>query len=91
MKYAKILKKIYHFLSFHTHWWNLLISCVDSNISYIVFFSFIQFNVFQSFSFQNKLNMMVAIIFMAVCLLYSLIFYPLSFRYIKKQNSMKIL
>lgn len=60
---------------------------IERNRAPIVFYAFVQFNVFFSFTLFSKFDLLTTVIGFGIILLYSFLFYPLILKYERTESS----
>lgn len=72
-------------------WWTLFFSFLECNVAPIAFYACVQFGVFVAFDGVEKVGLVVGVVFMFGVCLFSLVFYPLVYRYENEEASSEVL
>lgn len=87
----KITYQIYKYLSSTCYWWCLLVTCIQSNISVLTFFSTIQLNMFSSFEIMDMVSLLTGLLFLFSTFFYSFFVYIFVFTFNSKSKSSQLL
>lgn len=82
-----IFGSVYKYFSSSSYWWCLFISCIETNISVLTFFSAVQLNYFVSLEFFDHTSLLVGAILLFGTFLYSFVVYTVIFSYYSKSKA----
>lgn len=75
------IRSPYNYLRRFSKWWTLLISSIQCNIMLLGFICFLQFLQTSAFTFIDKINFLLSMLTLFSVLTFSIVFYPLIYRY----------
>lgn len=77
---------VYDYFNRHTMWWKLLIVLIDSNLISTTFFGFIQLSQPGCINFQQKINLVITVLYLFMNFIFPFIMYFFVFKNIKREN-----
>lgn len=77
---------MYKTFAHHSRYWTLFVGFLQTNITPIVFYASIQFNLFFSFDSVSKANLVFTLLIFFSILVYISLFYPIIYNYSRKRS-----
>jgi len=78
------MKGIYNLLDRHTIWWNIFILIIDSNVNFTTFCGFVQLLMPGSFSFLDKANLLVTVLYIFINLVFNIFVFTCIYKRVSK-------
>ena len=85
------LRAVQRYFASHSHWWCLLVSAIETNISVLTFYSAVQLNAFSSFESLDRLSLLMGKAMLFLPFFYSFFVYTIIFAFYSKSKSKNVL